>query len=439
MNLGGTMSTCSTRSIGLALMTALLMAALGSSTWAGGIYLYEKSATDVALGSAGWTARANDPSTIFSNPAGLTRLEGAHFDLTLMPLLLIAEFNPDSLLTTTTGADGTANAWLPAGGVFYSRQLSDDVTFGIGAGGYFGLAARYEDSWVGRYYVRDVQLQALTLEPAVGIRLSKQWSIGVGLAAHYGVFNQTVAINNTPILLPGASRPDGELKLDTTDWAFQGNLGLLWEVDSQTRIGVQYLSSARLDFEDVPEFTGIRPALEAALRAAGVYDTPIDIGMEMPQAVRVGAHTGFGSNWRVMADVGWEQWSKFGKIDILLASDDSTELTADRNYEDVWHVALGAQYDMSDRWELDFGTGYDTSMVDDRNRTPDLPVGPALRLGVGAKLQYAERGALIFAYEAAWSGDLPMAVNRGPLAGTVVGEYDGTAIHFFAATWRKRF
>ena len=47
---------------------------------AGGIYLYEKSATDVGLGSAGWTARAGDASTIFSNPAGLTRLEGQHLD-----------------------------------------------------------------------------------------------------------------------------------------------------------------------------------------------------------------------------------------------------------------------------------------------------------------------------------------------------------------------
>jgi len=433
------MTTCSTRTAGLALVAALLLTALGSSTWAGGLYIFEKSATDVALGSAGWTARANDPSTIFSNPAGLARLEGGNFDLTLTPLLLIAEFNPDPTLTTTTGADGNANGWLPAGGAFYSQQLSDSITFGIGVGGYFGLAAGYEDTWVGRYYVKDVQLQALTLEPAVGIRLSKQWSIGVGVAAHYGVFNQTVAINNTPIFLPGASQPDGELKIDTTDWAFQGNLGLLWEADSQSRIGVQYLTSARLDFEDVPQFTGVRPALEAALRLAGVYDTPIDIGMEMPQAVRVGGHTGFGSGWRVMADVGWEEWSKFGKIDILLGSDDSSELTADRNYEDVWHVAFGAQYDLSDRWELSFGAAYDTSMVDDQDRTPDLPVGPALRLGVGAKIQYGERGALIFAYETAWSGDLAMAVNRGPLAGTVVGEYEGMAIHFLAATWRKRF
>jgi long-chain fatty acid transport protein len=426
-------------SIGLRFTVAMLAFVLTSATWAGGIYLYEKSATDVALGSAGWTARADDASTIFSNPAGLTRLKGGNFDLTLMPLFVNAEFNPDPSLTTTNGADGNASGWLPAGGAFYSQQLSDTVTFGVGVGGYFGLAVEYEDTWVGRYYVKDAQLQALTIQPAVGIRLSKQWSIGVGVAAHYGIFNQTAAINNTPIFLPGPPQPDGELKIDTNDWTFQGNLGVLWEGDSQTRIGLQYLSSARLEFSDVPEFTGVRPALEAALRLAGVYDTQIDLGMEMPQAVRVGSHIGAGDTWRVMADVGWEEWSKFGKIDVLLATDDSTELTADRNYKDVWHVSLGAQHDLSDKWELDFGAAYDTSMVDDQDRTPDLAVGSALRLGIGAKIQYNDGGALIFAYETAWSGDLPMAVSRGPLAGTVAGEYEGTAIHFLAATWRKRF
>lgn len=328
--------------------------------------LYEKSATDVALGSAGWTARADDPSTILSSPAGLTRLKGGNFDLTLMPLFVNAEFNPDPLLTTTNGADGNASGWLPAGGAFYSQQLSDTVTFGV----------------------------------------------GVGVAAHCGIFNQTAAINNTPIFLPGAPQPDGELKIDTNDWTFQGNLGVLWEGDSQTRIGLQYLSSARLEFSDVPEFTGVRPALEAALRLAGVYDTQIDLGTEMPQAARVGSHIGAGDTWRVMADVGWEEWSKFGKIDVLLATDDSTELTADRNYKDVWHVSLGA--------------AYDTSMVDDQDRTPDLAVGSALRLGIGAKIQYNDGGALIFAYETAWSGDLPMAVSRGPLAGTVAGESHST-------------
>ena len=42
----------------------------------GGVCLYEISTADVRLASAGWSARAEDPSTLFTNPAGMTRLCG---------------------------------------------------------------------------------------------------------------------------------------------------------------------------------------------------------------------------------------------------------------------------------------------------------------------------------------------------------------------------
>ncbi len=43
---------------------------------AGGLSLYEIGTEDVGLASAGYTARAQDASTVFTNPAGMTRLDG---------------------------------------------------------------------------------------------------------------------------------------------------------------------------------------------------------------------------------------------------------------------------------------------------------------------------------------------------------------------------
>jgi long-chain fatty acid transport protein len=421
------------------LLAALCAIVYASGAWAGGAYLYEISATDVGLGSAGWTARAQDASTIFSNPAGLTRLEGPELVVTITPIYLQTEFTPDPVRTTTMGTDGDASDWLPAGGVFYARGLSENVTFGVGFGGYFGLALDYEDTWVGRYYVQEVQLQSLAIEPAVAFRASERWSVGVGLAFQYGIFRQTVAINNTPIFLPGNPQPDGRLEIDTTDWTVQGNLGVLFEASDDTRFGLQYLTSADLDFADVPQFSDVRPALEAALRLAGVWDTELNVGMKMPQALRFGFYHALGERWALQGDVGWEDWSRFGKVEILLARDDATRLTADRHYEDVWHVALGAQHGLSDNWTLNFGTAYDSSMVEDVDRTPDLPLGASVRLGVGAERRYGNGAALAFAYEIAAGGDLPLDVNRGELAGRVAGEYEGAAIHFLSVTWRKSF
>ena len=51
-------------------------AVLPQSSQAGGIDLYEMATPDVGLASAGYSARAQDASTLFKNPAGMSLLEG---------------------------------------------------------------------------------------------------------------------------------------------------------------------------------------------------------------------------------------------------------------------------------------------------------------------------------------------------------------------------
>ena len=61
----------------LVTLAALPVGALASAAAsAGGLMLYEVGTADVGLASAGYGARAQDASTVFTNPAGMTRLEG---------------------------------------------------------------------------------------------------------------------------------------------------------------------------------------------------------------------------------------------------------------------------------------------------------------------------------------------------------------------------
>ena len=53
----------------------LLASLIAPSTQAGGLYLYELGTPDVGTAAAGWSARAQDAATVFTNPAGMTRLE----------------------------------------------------------------------------------------------------------------------------------------------------------------------------------------------------------------------------------------------------------------------------------------------------------------------------------------------------------------------------
>jgi len=291
----------------------------------------------------------------------------------------------------------------------------------------------YENDWVGRYYVREVTLQALGVQPALAYQVTDWLSVGAGVVALYGVLEEKVAVNNI-----GPNQPDGKLKIEDSDWTYQVNLGILVEPRKGTRFGLTYLSEGDLEFKDKPTFSNLGPGLDVILRNNGLLDGKIKIDFTMPQQVMLSAYHEFNDRWALMGNLGWQDWSEFGKLGVTVASEDTSSLTIDRNYNDTWHVAVGAQYRVADPWRLTAGIAYDSSMVDDKDRTPDLPVGESWRFGLGAGYDWSKKLALGVGYTFFWSGDLDMDVNRGLLAGRVSGTYENTSMSFinFYLNWK---
>ncbi len=86
-------------------------------------------------------------------------------------------------------------------------------------------------------------------------------------------------------------------------------------------------------------------------------------------------------------------------------------------------------------WSLSFGAAYDSSCLEDEDRTPALPVGPSWRFGVGGRRTLSDRLELGIAYELAWAGNLDLNKPHG-LAGRLAGSYEGAAMHFLTASLR---
>jgi len=409
----------------------LLALLIASSAQAGGLYLYELGNPDVGTASAGWAARAQDAATVFTNPAGMTRLAKSELLTGVQPVYLHADFSPDAG-TTASGSDGDASTWLPAGSLYYVHNLMPKLKVGVSATGYFGLGLEYENDWVGRYYVQEIKLQALGIQPAVAYQATDWLSVGAGIVALYGVLEQKAAVNNGP------SRPDGRLEIKDSDWTYQVNLGVLVAPRKGTRFGLTYLSEGDLKFKDQPDFSNLRPGLEGVLRAKGLLDADLKVDFTMPQAIMLSGYHELTDRWALMGNLGWQEWSKFGKVGVAVISDDTSSLTIDRNYKDTWHAALGAHYQVAAPWLLTAGVAYDSSMVDDEDRTPDLPLGEAWRFGLGTRYDWSEKLALGVGYTFLWSGDLDMDVNRGPLARRVSGTYENVSMSFinFYLNWK---
>jgi long-chain fatty acid transport protein len=405
---------------------------LCAPAWGAGLWLYEGGAPDVGTATAGRAALANDASTAAVNPAGMTRLDGSHVLVGVQPLLVRAKFDAADGTTTAGSNGGDAGGWVGAGSASYVHSVSDDVKLGLALGSYFGLGLDYDDDWVGRYYVTEGEFLTYGINPTAAYRVNDWLSVGAGFSVIYAELTQKAAINN---VLDGL--PDGELKLEEDDVGYGFNLGVLLEPRDGTRFGITYRSEVDLEFDDALSIKGLGPILRAAL--GGVLGAEVDLEMTLPQMVMVSGYHELTDRLAVMANIGWQEWSEFGKSDITISSQTTTSLTQDRNYEDTWHFALGVQYRVAAPWLLSLGMAYDESPVDDDDRTPDLPLDRQIRYGVGLQYDWDNDLTLGFAYEYLDAGDAEIDQFRGPLAGRLVGEYDTNEIHFLALNLNWKF
>jgi len=395
------------------------------AAFAAGIELYEIATPDVGLGSAGYAARAQDASTLFKNPAGMSQLSTAQFQGGVQLTYGDVKFSPNANTSARLGTEDGGNAVgaLPAMGGFYVHPIGEKVRVGLGAFSYFGLAQKYDSDWVGRYYIQEGALIGMTLMPAVSVQVTDWLSVGAGLNAMAGYFSTQVAVNRV-------TGPDGQLQMKDNTWGFGANAGILIEPRKGTRIGLTYLSAVDLDFQDRPSFKNPPPAFANPAK--------VDLGMTVPQGAMLGVYHELTEKWSLMADVGWQDWSQFGQVEVGVQSATSPNLTANLDYQDTWHAAVGTQYKASEKWLLSGGFAYDSSAVSDADRTVTTPMGQAYRFGLGAQWQVSKAINLGAAYEFIWAGDMP--VDQGSdasLRGRVAGGFDNTWFSFFALnlTW----
>ncbi len=397
-----------------------------------GLWLYEQGTPDLGTASAGRAALAVSAATAGGNPAGMTRLKQSQLLVGVQPLYYDAKFETQTS-SFGGGNGGNAGGLVPAGGLYYVHSVSDDLKLGLAAASYVGLGLDFGNDWAGRYYLTEGEILTFAVQPSIGYRVNKQLSVGAGAKIVYASLDQKVAVNNVFEALP-----DGRLELDEDDIGYGFSLSTLYEFSTRTRVGLAYQSQVDIEFDDVASAKGLGPLLRTALAASGLLGSSIDMEMTLPQQLMLSGYHQVDDKLAIVANLGWQDWSEFGKTDISINSSTTTSLTADRNFDDTWHMAIGARYRLSSPWLLMVGFAYDSSPVDNDDRTIDLALDRQYRYAVGAQYQYSKDLTLGSAFEILDAGDAKIDQTGGPLKGDLKGEFDSNTIYFFnvTANWR---
>lgn len=403
-----------------------------SAASAGGIMLYEVGTDNTGLVNAGAAARAQGPSTIASNPAGLSYLSGTQVSAGAQALFGDLSFNQDAASTNQGSNGGNALPMIPAGSLFISHQLDEQWSIGFGSYGDFGLAENYDNDWAGRYFVQNDSIAGLSLVPSASYRIDDEWSVGVGLKAMYVMLQSQAAINRAPFGL--LDRADGQFKYEDNVWGYGANLGVIYAPQPGMRIGLAYTSKVDLDFEDRLDVKGDGPLLD---RLNG-KNTKID--MSVPQTATLSLYQQLDRQWALLATVNWQDWSNFGEIGLEV---DTTAIgaqstTIDANYKDTYQLALGTQYQATPKLLWSAGVAYDTSAVSDAKRTVTLPMAEAWRVGTGATYALDQNTDLNLSWDLVWMGDMPVDQSKSLSGERLSGQYDNVWIQSLTAnaTWR---
>jgi len=426
----------------LAAMTITVGALASGNAIAGGIIVYEVGTEDVGLAAAGYAARAQDATTVLTNPAGMVRFDGTQVQLGTQLLYSDMKFSNSGASSPALGNIGSGNiigdnGWFPGGGLFLSYSVSPDLKLGLAATGTFGSSLNYNDNWAGRYYAQQATLIGASLLPSIAFRVTDKLSLGASVNAMYGYLKNETGINN----IVGA---DGKLSMSDGTWGWGGNLGLMYEATPGTRFGLTYSSQVKLDFEPEARFSGTGPLLTALLNARGLNRTKIDLGITVPQQVMGSVFHTVNDRLALLGNVGWQQWSKFGDVEVGIADiNNPTSLTTNLNFKDTWHAALGAQYRISEPWRLNLGVAYD-SAFQSGNVTPILPTNQGWRFGIGGQNQVDKTfgWGLAAEYIYGGTGDVNKQATLPVLLGgrgNLVGSYDKIGILYMSANFNWKF
>ena len=390
------------------------MAAFSAGVQPAGFALSEQNASGLGNSYAGGAAVAEDASTIFFNPAGMTRLPGRQVVGALNAIRPKIEFtNSGSTLAPAQGAfgdnGGDAGDWALVPNLYLSWQLSDRWFVGVGVNAPFGLKTEYDPSWVGRFHSIESEFKSINVNPSVAFKLSDAVSLGFGVNWQRAEATLTNAVNYAAgaaaacVPQPACAGPTvagltalgmnegvATIKADDNSWGW--NAGALFTLPSNTRIGITYRSEIKHELDGSTSFSNRPAALAAALPDGSITAT-----IKLPAMASWSIFHQPNPKWDLMADITWTQWSNLEALNIVRTS--GTLLTTlPLQWEDTWRFSAGVNYHHSGEWTFRFGTAFDQTPVHDTDRSPRLPDGDRIWASIGAQYRLSKQAAFDFGY-----------------------------------------
>lgn len=366
------------------LMPLLALGLASGQASAAGFQLLEQNASGIGNAYAGSAAVAENASTIFFNPAGMTQLKDREISVGFSAVRPTFKFDNRGSSVGALGAageGGDAGSWAFIPNGYMSWALNKDVYAGIGFGAPFGLVTEYDNPWLGGAQALKFDIKTYNINPSIALRATERVSIGAGIS----IQRMEVEYSRlAAVVSPALATTKATLSAGDTSWGW--NVGALFTLSPSTKVGVSYRSKIRHTLEGDLSVRGPAQGASAALTSGSAKAF-----VELPDTFILSVAQQLNDKWEMLGDVSWTGWSSIDKVDIVRTSgtlSGRTVQTLDTAFRDSWRYALGANYRFSDTLKLKFGVAYDqTPVPDTAHRLVSLPDANRTWLTTGAQIK----------------------------------------------------
>lgn len=373
-------------------LPAMLAVLFAGGAHAAGFQLQNQNGAGTSTAFSGGAAAAEDASTIWFNPAGMTMLPMGHNvtgAATILHRTLEFSDRGSTPLVTALGASPLGANGGDAGGVslipavYWAYAINQQLRVGVGVSAPFGNKTEWDSNFIGRFQGVFSEIKTINLNPSIAYQVTPALSLGLGI--NY----QKIEADLQGLVPTVAGERTSRLEGDDTAWGY--NLGVLWQVSPSTRVGFSYRSTT--DYTVEGTVTSPIPA------TGGSIAVPVRADVELPDMASLSVFQKLSDKWDMMGDISWTGWSSLPALTVRSAASGAVLQNENLDFEDSWKIALGGQYHYTDALKLRFGVAYDKTPIPDADsRTVRLPDSDRYWLSFGARYFFSPKTSLDVGY-----------------------------------------
>ena len=363
----------------LSCAVAFGLASVSTFTQAAGFQLAEYSATGLGRAYAGEAAMADNASAQWRNPAMLTYLEGTQVSagaIYVNPNVDVEGTVNHAQLgkTHASSNDFAHDAVIP--NFYLSHQLNEQMALGFALGTNYGMETDLGTEFAASHFGNQASVISKEANLNIAYQILPQLSIGGGVRyvmgeGHFGATAPAKNLIRHPVTNNVMTLPKGTtlkyMEGEDNSWGWQ--VGSAWQINQDHRVGFAYKSEVVMDFEGHAE--GV---------SYGSYK-PGMMSVTLPATAELASFHQINDQWAIHASINWTDWSSFKELTAVFP--EKSDLIKSENWEDNYRFALGTTYQYDAKLALRAGVAYDTSAVDDKNRTATIPETDRTWVSVG--------------------------------------------------------